>query len=384
MRSLRVAMIIQRYLPFTGGAEHQLAAVVCRLPQYGIEPCVITRRYDESLMSEVIDGVQVWRIPTPPTRVMASAGFTAGALRRLRSFRPDVVHAHELLSPTTTALAWKAISPTPIIAKILRGGEIGDIGMLSRNTLGRLRLTAIQRHVDVFAVISSEIDLELARLNVPAGRRLFLPNGVNVDRFKPATPAEKQKIRSGLGLPDGPIAVFAGRLEPEKRVDRLADLWPRIRASVPGAILIIAGSGALAARLCGRELDGVLPVGKQADMAPWYRAADAFILPSAAEGLSNALLEAMASGLVCVATAVGGAVDLLGTGEAGLLARPGDDLHLEELTIRALLGDGTASLAAAARWIVETNYSLDATVARMASSYRSMTRLETLSGCSTG
>lgn len=370
MRPLRVAMIIQRYLPFTGGAEHQLAAIVRRLPEYDIQPCVITRRHDRSPLSEVIDGIQVWRIATPPTRAVASVSFTAGAMRRLHEFRPDIVHAHELLSPTTTALAWKAITRTPVIAKILRGGDIGDIGKLAGSALGRMRLGEIRRRVDLFAVISSEIDIELAQLEVATGRRRFIPNGVNVERFSPATAMEKRAIRRELGLPEGPIALFAGRLDKEKRIDRLADLWPRVRAVVPGATLVIAGTGPLAAQLQGRTADGVHPVGVQADMAPWYRAADSFVLPSQAEGLSNAMLEAMASGLVCVATSVGGANDLLGAEEGGFLVRPRDDAHLVELIIRALSDPMAKPMATAARRIVQSRYSLDATVSRIVETYR--------------
>jgi glycosyltransferase involved in cell wall biosynthesis len=367
---LRIAHVIQRFLPFVGGAERQLAAVAARLGDRGLECCVFTRRRDHSPAAEIFPGFSVRRLANPGGRVVAAATFTVSAMPAFHNFRPDVIHAHELFSPTTTALAYKKIFGTPVIAKVLRGGSIGDICKLSATYIGRLRLAAIRSQVDAFAVISREIDSELAGIGIPQERRRPVPNGVDTLHFSPATPAQKTMLRERLVQTKAPVALFAGRLEPEKQVDRLIALWPQVREDVPGAVLVIAGEGSMLNSLKRMAPPSVLMVGLQTDMQPWYRAADAFVLASTAEGLSNALLEAMASGLVPVATAVGGAPDLLKNNENGLLVDWQDAGSLKHAIVRALTtGRQQQFLANAARQTVVSSYSLDVTVERLIGLY---------------
>ncbi len=266
MTPLKVAMLTQVYLPFIGGAEKQLAAVLQRLPAYGIEPMVITRRHDASPVDDRVEGVPVHRIEVGRHRELASITYTLKGILALRRFRPDVVHAFELRSPSTTAVAWRALSRTPVLAKVLRGGTLGDIAALSRKPSDRMRLQRILRKIDAFAVISREIDDELAAEGVSAERRLFIPNGVDLDSYLPATPTETTSLRDELGLGAGPVALFAGRLEREKQVDRLIEIWPRVRAAVPGATLVVVGTGSLEEGLKAGAPEGVRLVGKQTAM----------------------------------------------------------------------------------------------------------------------
>lgn len=369
-----VAMIIQNYHPFMGGAEIQLGQVSRRLADRGYTVSILTRRLDDSPTFSKDDGVAVHRIDVSGSKPVASLRFTAGALRLLARLRPDVVHAHELLSPTTTALAYKALSRVPVVAKVLRGGGLGDVEKLSASRNGRLRLAWIRQGVDGFAVISGEIDGELARNGVPLERRHRIPNGVDVDRYRPYE-GDRSALRRKLGLPDGPVALFAGRLRPEKRPDALVGLWPAVRAAVPGATLVIAGEGPLADALAARRPEGVMLVGRCHDMVPWLQAADVFALPSSTEGLSNALLEAMACGLAPVATPVGGAVDLLADGTCGWLAHMDAGRRFQSALILGLSGraEAASKRGAARRRIVE-RYSLTGTVDRLDALYGSLIR----------
>lgn len=373
MTPLKVAMLTQVYLPFIGGAEKQLAAVLQRLPAYGIEPMVITRRHDASPADDRVEGVPVHRIEVGRHRELASITYTLKGLLALRRFRPDVVHAFELRSPSTTAVAWRALSRTPVLAKVLRGGTLGDIAALSRKPSDRMRLQRILRKIDAFAVISREIDDELAAEGVPAERRLFIPNGVDLGSYLPATATEKSRLRDELGLGSGPVALFAGRLEREKQVDRLIEIWPRVRMAVPGATLVVVGTGSLEEGLKASAPEGVHLVGKQTAMRPWFAASDVFVLPSLAEGLSNALLEAMAMGLRCVATEVGSAPDLLGDG-LGSLVPVGDPDALCSALGSALAAPPDEALAQRIRDRVERDYSIDATARKLAEAYRNLAR----------
>lgn len=321
-RLLRVAMIIQAYLPHVGGAERQLAALAPLLRERGIDVHILTRCYPGLAAEEIIDGTPVHRLPIPGPKAMASLSFTLTALSQLWRLRPDVIHAYELLSPTITAVTAKRLLKIPVVAKVLRGGKLGDVDKLRTRTGGTQRLASFRGNIDAFITISHEIDDELAELGIPQTQRSFIPNDVDTARFSPIAAPEKQSLRRKLELPTSPIAVFSGRLAPEKRVDQLIDLWPAIRTEHSDALLLILGTGDEADRLMTQAGDGVRFAGRVDDVALYLKAADLFLLPSATEGLSNALLEAMASGLPAIVTNVGGAPDLIEHQRSGWLIPP--------------------------------------------------------------
>src|SRR5262245_55216496 len=122
-RLLRVAMIIQDYLPRVGGAERQLAALAPLLREQNVEIFILTRRYTSLSPYELIGGVPVYRLPIMKPGPVASLMFTLTALPLLRRLRPDLVHAHGLFSPTTTAVAARRWLGVPVAAKVLRGGQ---------------------------------------------------------------------------------------------------------------------------------------------------------------------------------------------------------------------------------------------------------------------
>lgn len=358
MKHLRVAMIIQRYYPHVGGAEKQLASIIPLLRQEDCEVHVITRRFDRLPRFEKINDVPVHRLPAPLPKPLASAMFTLSALPLLRKLRPDIIHAHELLSPTTTALLAKKIFRVPVVSKVLRGGILGDITKLERRKLGYKRIDNLVRNVDTFITISSEIDTELREVGISANRRCFIPNGVDTVRYSPSDQA-KEDLRKSLGLRQGPTVLFAGRLAPEKRLDQLLEIWPSIRELDPQANLILLGIGEDAARLKRMAPSEVVFPGSVKDVVPYLRAADIFALPSDTEGLSNALLEAMSCGLAVIATSVGGARDLVDHKETGWLIPP-DSPGLLKAGLIELLRDSElrSSLGKYARERVIQKYSL--------------------------
>jgi glycosyltransferase involved in cell wall biosynthesis len=366
---MRVAMLILEYHPINGGAQKQLAALGPRLQRRGIEIHVLTRHVDGYPARDVVDGIPVSRLPAPGPKASASAVFTAAAMLRLRELAPDVVHAHSLFSPTTVAILAHRFLRVPTVAKVLRGGEPGDVTRIGRKAFARLRTAAIRQHIDRFAIISQEIDAELGAIGVAAEKRIELPNGVDLERFQPLTPTARNAQRSSLGVEEGPLVVFCGRLVPEKGVDRLLDAWRKVREHRPEAQLVILGGGPLESGLRAAAGPGVRFAGELSDVSPWLRAADAFVLPSSAEGLSNAMLEAMAAALPIVATRVGGAADCIEHGRSGLLVPPEDTNALAD-TLAGLLADPhRAQLGARARAIAEQRYSLESLADRLAALY---------------
>jgi glycosyltransferase involved in cell wall biosynthesis len=338
---------------------------------------VITRQYAGLQRFEIIDGIPVFRIPIPGPKPAASLAFTAGSLFQILRTKPDLLHAHELLSPATTGVLAKRLFGIPLVAKVLRGGVLGDIRKLKTRRSGPGRLTAIIEHVDAFAVISNEIEDELRAAGASDGQLQRIPNGVDLERYTPADPSQKKYAREALGLGSGPMAVFTGRLSPEKRVDLLVNSWLEIRKSHPEAQLVLVGTGPEESFLKGIAGAGVHFPGRVADVTPYLRAADLFVLPSETEGLSNALLEGMASGLACVASAVGGAVELIQDRNTGWLIQPGSPEPIIE-AVATLFADPELRrrLGSAARAVVAQRYDLSVVAQQLRALYDQLLQVD--------
>ena len=367
---LKVAHIIQAYYPHVGGAEKQLAALAPLLKAQNVEIHILTRRYPGLAAYEEVEGVPVHRLPIPGPKTVASLSFTLAALPLLRRLRPNLIHAHELLSPTTTAILTKQLFGIPVVAKVLRGGLLGDLHKLQTRRFGPRRLESFKKHLFAFIAISREIDQELAAVGVPPGKRPFIPNGVDTDRFEPLPDNKKHQLRQKLALPDGPLAVFTGRLVPEKRVDQLVQVWAAVQTAYPNAALLICGEGPEEDNLKRMAGYGVYFAGRVEDVAPYLKTGDLFILPSATEGLSNALLEGMAAGLGCIATNVGGAPDLIAHKKNGWLLAPDQPDQLQRAILALLANEPeTKQMGQAARQKVIGEYGLTHIAARLRKLY---------------
>ena len=193
-------------------------------------------------------------------------------------------------------------------SKYWRGGQKGDLQRLSEKFMGGRRLDTFRHQIDAYAVISQEIDAELEAAGIDASKRFFVPNGVDTAHFAPLSPEEKRQRRAELDISsEAIVGIFTGRLAPEKRIDNLISAWNRLADAGHPVLLLVVGEGPEDEKLRGLAGDAVRFVGRTNDVARYLQSADIFILPSVTEGLSNALLEGMASGLCPVSTVVGGA-----------------------------------------------------------------------------
>jgi glycosyltransferase involved in cell wall biosynthesis len=359
----RIVMIFQSYLPEVGGAQRQFSLQAPFLQARGYDVQVIARKRPGLKSFEMMDTVPVHRIPAPGPKPIAAIIFIVMTLWKIWQLRPDMIHAYELLSPTTVAIFAKRLLRIPLLVKVLRGGMLGDLYKVLRGREGQRRARWIVNSVDAYALISSEIDTELAGIGVPESKRFFIPNGVELARFAPVSSEEKSELRKRLDLPEGIIVIFGGRFEPEKRLDQLLDIWKKIRQEKGTAWLVLAGSGSEEKRLSEMAGDGVIFPGAVEDFVPYLQVSDIFILPSATEGLSNSLLEAMACGLPAIATSVGGAPDVVTHGKEGWLIAPDVPAELEK-ALNVFLGDAALreQVGVAARKKIEAKYSLEAVV----------------------
>src|SRR4051812_15622331 len=119
---MRVAHVIQSYPPVLGGAQRQLQRLGPHLAAGGLTVDVVTRRPPGTEPRVAEPGLTVHRIPATSGRA-ASVPFTAGGAATVARLRPDVVHAHDLLSPSTIALLVRAARGVPFVVKVLAAGE---------------------------------------------------------------------------------------------------------------------------------------------------------------------------------------------------------------------------------------------------------------------
>jgi glycosyltransferase involved in cell wall biosynthesis len=243
----------------------------------------------------------------------------AALVRRLRDGRYDVVHFHtsraHAMAPWVRGLTRAAV--------VTRRMDYVPNRLFARWLYGRA--------VDGVAAISTSVADALVRAGVARERITLIPSGVDCAQFRPPSADERAQARAALGLGDADLAVGAvGALEPRKGhrylVEAMALLGRR------GCVAIVAGDGSLRDSLAAEvrrlglgDADGAVRLlGRVEDARSVLWALDIFAMPSLNEGLGVALLEAMACGLPCVASRIGGIVDAVDEGHSGILVAPGD------------------------------------------------------------
>jgi sugar transferase (PEP-CTERM/EpsH1 system associated) len=191
----------------------------------------------------------------------------------------------------------------------------------------------LSRFVRTTTCVSRDIEKWLrddVRIRCPV---VQIYNGIDTETFAPAPTGDD--VRRELSAPPGaPLILCVGRLDPIKDHGTLFRAFARVRSRFPEARLLCVGEGKGRARVEELKGPGVHLLGNRTDVARLLQASDVFALASLNEGISNTILEAMATGLPVVATRVGGNPELIAEGETGRFFAPGDDAALAA----ALLG----------------------------------------------
>lgn len=266
---------------------------------------------------------------------------------------PDVVHLHSSKAGLAGRLALRGRRPT--LFQPNGWSFLAVDGLLRRGSLAWERAGARWSHLTI-CVSEDERRVGLAAGIAPP--MAVVANGVDLDRHRPGDERARRDARRRLDLPDGPLVVCVGRLCRQKGQDVLLDAWPAVRREVPSARLALVGDGPTEAELRARGADGVRLVGHSDEVGRWLRAADLLAMPSRWEGMSFALLEAMACGLAVVASDVEGAREALGP-DAGAIVPVADREALAAAIVQRL-GDPArrAAEGAAARRRAEAGHDL--------------------------
>jgi alpha-1,6-mannosyltransferase len=185
-----------------------------------------------------------------------------------------------------------------------------------------VRLLA-SRHRAVL-VASESVAADLEREGVSNVIRIRL--GVDLDTFHPDRRSRREEVRMRLGLPAGPLAIYAGRFTEEKQLETALAAWPAV-ARRCGGHLVLVGAGPREARLRSGAPDSVswIPyLRDRAQLADLLAASDIYLAPGPAETFGLSPLEAMASGTPVLSVAAGGCSDHVRLSGAGALYQPGD------------------------------------------------------------
>jgi len=298
---------------------------------------------------------QMYTIPSP------------GAQRELREslerIRPDLVHASLTLSPLDFRLPDLCQQlGLPLVATFHPAFDAGlrNLSAGTQQLTYQLYAPSLARYdrVIVFSELQAEV---LERLGVRRERLAVIPNGVDTDLWAPA-PTTPGPLLSDLRrrYAGRRVFLYMGRITTEKNLEALLKAWRLVRPA--GCVLVIVGDGPLRASLQNPGEPDVEWWGFEASLErriALLQLAEVFLLPSLVEGLSLALLEAMAAGTACVATDAGADGEVLEGGAGIVISTQGVTTQLR--TLLPVLRDQpvlTAELGRRARARVIERYTL--------------------------
>lgn len=399
-RPLRVLFLTESFHPVLGGGEAHIRDLGRRLVASGWEAAVVTRRGGAAWPPvEMLDGIRVVRVPPAgPARrgkYLMAPWAMAALVRERRRFDVLVVRGTRVLGLpgilAARALAkpviWQAEVNGEMSGEIYTWGTPLDRPWPRRAVRGLTRArNLVMRDADAFVAMSGQIADELSRQGVPREKVHWIPHGVDLGRFRPATEAEKAGRRRELGLPGaGVIVSYTGRLLRGKGLEILLQAFALLASRDPSLHLLLVGSGEgqslsvedeLRRRAGEPGLEGrVTFAGRVADVAPYLGASDVFAFPSLFEALGLSLVEAAACGLACVGSRTGGIVDVIEDGVSGLLAEPGDPADLSaKLQALTTNPERRQSMGGRARRLIEKRFDVEDSVARYRSLFAEVAR----------
>jgi glycosyltransferase involved in cell wall biosynthesis len=359
---LRILLVTQRFRPLIGGAESVLWELARELVRQGHEVSVVTARWERNWPEEErVEAVEIVRLPLEKVRFWGTWQFIR-ALRRwlLKPGRTFDIWYVSMLKHC----AWAAVGASwrcrvPVVLRPEGAGPTGDIAWTQRALGGRL-IRRRCRNASAFVAIGSHVREDLERTGFAKDRIHDIPNGVPVPQLEDEIDRKAWRQRLGLSL-SAPLAVFVGRLSPEKGLADLIAAWKQVQAELPNAQLIIVGSGPQEEHLRGISLDqpSIQWAGATSQPQRYLRAADLFILPSHEEGISIALLEAMAAAVPVVATDIPGNRALIESGRHGLLVTAGrPDLLAKSILLQLQARTIAEGMARTGRARVQDEFSI--------------------------
>lgn len=348
----------------TGGLENGVINLINHMPASAFRHGIVCIEDDSDFRDRIVRH-------DVPVIALKRSRIGVWAMRRAlyklcRTLQPAILH-------TRNQSALDALLPARLAG--VRHAVHGEHGWDVDNLRGDRWKPALLRQlhsplIERYVTVSQHLQRYLTgRVGIAPARISQIYNGVDTTRFTPREDGPRCAMPAGFARGDALIIGTVGRMQPVKDQATLLRAFAGLAPRHARARLVMAGSGPLAADL--RALAAALGVGERVwfpgtvhDVAGVLRHIDVFVLPSLSEGISNTLLEAMASGVPALATSVGGNPELVQEGLTGRLFQPGDVPALSRL-LDDYLTHPALRLAhgAAARRVAVERFSLPAMVA---------------------
>jgi glycosyltransferase involved in cell wall biosynthesis len=324
----------RRILHVSESATGGIGVIVSRLAPYqaqmGAEVAVAMPSFEPLVAARSRAGVRPYAWEAVPQPGAAVPRELAALRAIIADFDPSVVHLHSSKAGFVGRLLVRGRRPT--VFQPHAWAFLDKTGAVGALTVRWERFAA--RWTDAIVCVSEDEYRAGRSRGVKADYRV-LPNGVDLEHFRPGPDGSRSRTRGELGLGEEPLAVCLGRLHRQKNQGALLDAWPRVRAMVPDARLVLVGDGPDREALKRRGEPGVELAGPAEDVRPWLDAASVVVQPSRWEGMSLSVLEAMAMARSVIATDVTGMRELI-DGDAGAVVAPGQSQALAEAIAQRL------------------------------------------------
>jgi sugar transferase (PEP-CTERM/EpsH1 system associated) len=327
-----VAHIIYRL--GVGGLENGLVNLINKTPPSRYRHIIICLKDADGFANRIQPPISIYCLNRQEGQ---DYGMFLRLYKLLRELRPDIVHTRNLATVECQLPAWMAGVPCRVHGE--HGWDVFDPNGENRKYqwLRRVFQILVHRYIPLSRHLERYL---LDQVHIPAKKIRRICNGVDTRIFYPQPKAKKQVLDCPFSSDENLLWIGAvGRMHGVKDQTTLAKAFLKLLKRRPQtreqARLLLIGEGPLRAEAqrllqAGDALDLAWMPGERNDIAEIMGALDLFVLPSLAEGISNTILEAMASGLPVVAARVGGNPDLVLDGETGRLIEPGNPEAMAE------------------------------------------------------
>ena len=321
----------------TGGAESQARLQALQLKENGHEVIILTKSNNLRPSKDFVDGILVIRIPLIKIRLLGTIFhlFCLMSLQAVLKNRYDLIHVHLAnLNADVSTFAGRWLKK-PVYVKLASGGTSGEIFRFKK--LANLTKYFGLRNANRVQAISTEIFEEAKSIGVLPERLVMIPNGVEVNQsidIKGDRERESIALRLELKIPESDfIFLYLGRIATYKGIDDLLNAWSLSNFGSNTHLLLVGPVALDKPYEIRQSLTNVHLLGNQVNTLKFVLGSSCFILPSHGEGMSNALLEAMANKLPVIATNVGATPELLNFGAGGLIVPPHNPAQLSQAMI---------------------------------------------------
>jgi glycosyltransferase involved in cell wall biosynthesis len=337
-RKAKVIMVIDRFFPIFGGAETQCFYLTKQLQNNNkvqVEK-VLTRKIQKGLSAdEIIEGIKIKRLGIPGLKVshFYLFCFILFIYLILKKNQYDIIHCHATGVLGLVVIFVSKLTGKPHVLKVTTAKDM--VSQHVHKEIDKKNIWGIVKHFlklkDIkkkilkegqFVAISKEIEEELKGLGAKKIHKI--PNGISLDRFhKIKEKKTRSIIRQDIGWnTEKLILTYTGRIVYRKGIDVLIEAVSKLSDTIKSNIEVhIIGSGRnqidsveeeMKIKVQDKGLEHVVIFdGEKKNIEEFLAATDIFVFPSRNEGLSNSLLEAAASKLICIVSDIGGNVDII-------------------------------------------------------------------------